>query len=244
MSVVIVVCLGAASLLQAQQPPVHYWHQGIMPPGAIGSRQLQRGGPLPGYFQPVDIKAPQGALVSLAVEGNFIQPRKTPLKVGMLIGQVYRLKVTNIPRNEGMEVFPTIEIIDRLYPPAGQQLRFAIPVQLTREELELALAGKFVTRVIYLEDPDYALPASESAEGQNWYEAGPGNDPLALADSLGRPVAILRLGGRLPADTQGPDARFLFGCPPLVDYNVSVEKPQAQAPLLAPSGVAPKEPRP
>ena len=57
-----------ACMLAAQQPPVHYLHQGIMPPGAIGSRQLQRGGPLPGFFQPVEIKAPPGALISLAVE--------------------------------------------------------------------------------------------------------------------------------------------------------------------------------
>jgi hypothetical protein len=215
-----------------------------MPPGAIGSRQLQRGGPLPGYFQPVDIKTPEGVLISLAVDGNFTQPRKTPLKAGMLIGQVYRLRVMNIPHREGLEIFPTIEVIDRLYPPAGQELRFAIPVQLTREEIEMALAGKFVTRVIYLEDPDYALPTSEGPQGQSWYQVGPGSDPLAMADSLGRPVAILRLGGRLPADTRVPDPRFLFGCPPLVDYSLSVDKSQAQAPLPAPPDVAPKEPRP
>jgi len=52
--------LGMAAMLSAQQPGVHYLHQGIMPPGAIGSRQLQRGGPLPGYFQPVEIKARPG----------------------------------------------------------------------------------------------------------------------------------------------------------------------------------------
>ena len=48
----------------AQEGRVHYWHHGIMPPGAIGGRQLLRGGPLPGYFQPVEIKAPAGALIS------------------------------------------------------------------------------------------------------------------------------------------------------------------------------------
>jgi len=159
-----------------------------------------------------------------------------------------------------MEVFPTVEVVDRLYAPAGQELRFTIPVQLTQQDLALALSGKFVTRVIYLEDPDYALPTAEGPGGQNWYEAGPGKDPLAVADSLGRPVAILRLGGRIPDDNQGPDMDFLFGCPPMMNYENRSQAPSATAvptgvpaaapgkPALAPaapipSSVVPREPR-
>jgi hypothetical protein len=217
-AMVVLWCLAAAPALLAQEPPVHYLHQGVMPPGAIGSRQLQRGGPLPGFFQPVEIKAPPGALVSPAVKGRLDQLRKAPLRMGLLIGQVYRLRVTNIPLRPGREVFPTVEVIDRLYPPPGAGRRFAIPIELTRQDLELALEGKFVTRVIYLEDPRRALPMQEIPDTQNWFEAGPGRDPLAMADELGRPVAILRLGARLPDDAQGPDISFLFGCPPFVDH--------------------------
>ena len=115
-AVVWFACLAPATL-RAQQPDVHYWHQGIMPPGAIGSRQLQRGGPLPGFFQPVEIKAPQGASISLAGDGQFGPPQAAPCRVGMLIGSVYRLRVTDIPLpqgGEGLEVFPSIEVIDRL----------------------------------------------------------------------------------------------------------------------------------
>jgi hypothetical protein len=221
-AMVVLWCLAAASALLAQEPRVHYLHQGVMPPGAIGSRQLQRGGPLPGYFQPVEIKAPAGALVSLAVAGQFDEPQKVPLRVGLLIGQVYRLRVISIRLREGLEVFPTIEVIDRLYPPPRGQRRFAIPVELSQEDLELALQGKFVTRVVYLEDPSRALPVQENAQVQNWFEAGPGRDPLAMADQLGRPVAILRLGGRLPEEADGPEMDFLFGCPPFVKYRPRV----------------------
>ncbi len=211
-------CLGTAAVLLAQEPPVHYLHQGVMPPGAIGRRQLQRGGPLPGYFQPVEIKAPKGALVSLAEAGRLDQAQKAPLRAGLLIGQVYRLRVMSIALHPGLEVFPSVEIIDRLYPPPQGQGRFAIPIELTQEDLELALEGKFVTRVIYLENPRRALPARLDSAGENWFEAGPGRDPLALADTLGRPVAILRLGGRMPDDVDGPEMSFLFGCPPWVKY--------------------------
>lgn len=213
--------LGAAAMLHAQQPNVHFLHHGIMPPGAIGSQRLQRGGPLSGFYQPVEIKAPSGVLISLAVENQFDQPVRAPRKAGMLIGAVYRLKVTNIPMAEGMEVFPTIEVIDRIYAPLGQEVRFAIPVELTEADLKLAMSGKFVTRVIYLEDPRHATPSQGGLPGQNWFEAAPGQDPLVVADGLGRPVAILRMGARLP--DQGMDAHFFFGSPPLINIAANPE---------------------
>ena len=215
--VVVLVVWGAPAGLFAQAPGVHYLHQGVMPPGAIGSRQLLRGGALPGYFQPVEIKAPAGALVSLAATGQFDAAEKAPLTVGMLIGSVYRLRVTNIPQYAGMEVFPTVEVIDRLNAPPGRAPKFPIPIELSLADLRLAMEGKFVTRVIYLEDPRTALPVAEDPKGQSWFEAGPGHDPLAMADSLGRPVAIIRLGARLPSGP-GLDDQFLFGCPPFVKY--------------------------
>ena len=180
---------------------------------------------MPGFFQPVEIKAPPGALVSLASAGRFDRPQRTPLRAGLLIGQVYRLRVIKIPRNPGIEVFPTIEVIDRLYSPQGQQWRFAIPVELTQEDLELARSGKFVTRVIYLEDPRTATPVADDMQRQNWYEVGPGGDPLVAADALGRPVAILRLGVRMPDADEGPDMRFLFGCPPFATDPLAAAAP-------------------
>ena len=216
----IVVFLSLATgPLAAQQPAeVHYWHQGVMPPGAIGSLRLERGGSVAGFFQPVEIKAPAGVAISLVEGGGFGEPMPAPVLAGMLIGPVYRLRVANLPLHPGAEVFPTIEVIDRLYAPRGQETRFPIEIELTQEEMEMALEGKFVTRVIYLEDPDKALPVRQDPNHQAWFEAGPGRDPLAMADELGRPVAILRLGGRVPENGAAPSAAFLFGCPPIIKY--------------------------
>jgi hypothetical protein len=220
--------LATAGALFAQSPPVHYLHHGAMPPGAIGGQQLQRGGPLPGFFQPVEIKAPPGALVSLAVDQRFDEAQPAPRKAGLLIGAVYRLRVANFHMAEGQEVFPTIEIIDRLYAPVGQERRFAIPIAITDEDLKLALDGKFVTRVIYLEDPHQALPARDP-QSENWFEAERGQDPLAIADGLGRPVAILRLGARLPAQGEEQAAGFFYGSPPFVAL-----KPESKSPPSRP----------
>jgi hypothetical protein len=197
---------------------VHYRHDIEMPPGAIGQGQLLRGGPRPGYFQPVEVRAPEGAAASFAVESNFGRPESDTIVGGMLIGQVYRLRVTQIPQNEGLEVYPTIEVIDRLYPPAGQKARFPIPIELTLEELELALDGRMVTRVIYLEDPDRALPRPEHGRRVRYFDVSADRDPLEVADELGRPVAILRMGSRAPVDIAQPSNGFLFGCPPIEFY--------------------------
>lgn len=170
-----------------------------------------------GYFQPVEIRAPDGALILTAVEGAFDKPRTAPLVVGMQLGAVYRLQVTQIPNHPGLEVYPTVEVIDRLFPPPGEVWRFPIPIDLTQIELEMALEGKFVTRVIYLEDPERAIPVATDQGRQSWFEAAPGENPLEVADQLGRPMAILRMGGRVP-DEKGPDRQFLFGSPPLLPY--------------------------
>jgi hypothetical protein len=188
---------------------------------------------LSGYFQPVEIRAPEGVLISTAEAGAFQTPRPSPVPLGMQVGTVYRLRVTHIPNRPGAEVYPTIEIIDRLYPPPGEALRFPIPIVLTQTELNLALEGNFVTRVIYLEDAERAFPHKQPPGEQFWFEAPEGDNPLEVADRLGRPVAILRMGGRVPG-AAGPSPRFLFGSPPVRHFrggnqavNDTGQKPQA-----------------
>ncbi len=204
----------------AAEPKAHFTHQGAMPPGAIGRHRLARGGPVPGYFQPVEIQAPQGVSISLAEGGAFADSVQAPLHAGMLIGAVYRLRLTDLPNDPGTELFPTVEVIDRLYPPAGAECRFPIVIAITREDLQLAREGKLVTRVIYLENPCTALPANEPVEGGLWFDVGPGDDPLVAADTFGRPVAILRLGGRVPGASAGANPRFFFGSPPVVRFEL------------------------
>ena len=236
--------LSATAVAFAQGPGVHYLHHGNMPPGAIGQGQLLRGGPVVGYYQPVEIKAPAGALISLAVADQFTEARRAPVRAGFLLAQVYRLRVTNVPQNDGAEVFPTIEVVDRLYPPPGQERRFPIIVELTREDLELAISGKFVTRIVYVEDPKMALPARLGGKPQNWYDVGPGRDPLAAADALGRPVAIVRMGARLPVADGTIEPQFFFGSPPFCEYPAEVKvlsRPPVREPQAAPPSEQPAE---
>jgi hypothetical protein len=218
----VLLCLVSALSVQGQGGPVHWLHAGVMPPGAIGRQRLIGGGPLSGYIQPVEIRVPTGAQVAAAAESGFGTGRKDQILVGLQVGTLYRLQVTQVPEHPGLEVFPTVEIIDRLYPPNGQALRFPIPIELTLEELKLAADGHFVTRVIYLENPQAALPVADQEHHQRWIEARSGEDPLIMADHLGRPMAILRLGGRLPVDGHS-DLAFLYGAPPVLQYGGKIE---------------------
>ncbi|HEY2760992.1 MAG TPA: hypothetical protein VGI75_09615, partial [Pirellulales bacterium] len=140
------------------------------------------------------------------------------LTAAMLIGPVYRLRVTNIPRHEGSEVYPSIEVINRLYPPIGEELRFPIPIELNQDDLEAAIAGKFVTRIVYVENPRNAYARVEDPKHQLTIEVSPKDDPLVTADRLGRPMAIVRIGGRTPGDVANPDAEFMYCSPPLIRF--------------------------
>jgi hypothetical protein len=190
-----------------------------MPPGAIGRQRLLRGGPLSGYCQPVLIRAPQGARIAPAAGSGFAEGSPDQLLAGLAIGPVYRFRVTEIPGHPGVEVFPTVEMIDRLYPPPGQSLRFPVPIDLTQQELEMAADGRFITRVIYIEDPQLAIPIAEKTPSETrWIDVRPGEDPLVTADSLGRPIAILRIGSRVP-EPNGVEPSFVYGAPQLMVYD-------------------------
>ena len=78
-----------------------------------------------------------------------------------------------------------------------------------------AARGEMVMRVIYLEDSEVAEPVDTSGKPQRVIDVGPQQNALRTADQLGRPVAILRMGSRVPNVTQGQDwLEFLYHCPP------------------------------
>lgn len=195
-------------------PKVTYLQNSDSAPGVVGAGRLVRGGPVLGFFQPVEVAGPEKLEVALAQAGQFLQPLPAPVKVGMLVGSVYRLRVTNIPLRPGEELYPTIEVLDRLYSPRGREHRFPIPIVLEQEDLWRALDGGMVTRVIYLEDSQAASPTADLPGEQRVTDVVATDNALQVADQLGRPMAILRIGSRVPADLQGDLSGFLYNSPP------------------------------
>jgi len=188
-----------------RKPAAQYMFSHQSPPGTVGQMRLQRGGPVVGYYQPVQISGPKGVLISMADQGDWTDPVDGPLFAGMQLGVPYRLKLANLPEHfRNLECYPTIEVIDRTYAPVGLERRFPIPIVFDEDDLRLATEGMLVTRVVYIEDPKQALPGAQQPGEQLWHDAGPKANALEVADGLGRPVAIVRLGPRTPGESAGP----------------------------------------
>lgn len=219
-------CSSAEAQSRRALPSAHYFLNSSSAPGVVGGAQVARGVPGVGTFQAVSLDGPSGLKIGLAQDGQLLEPINAPVVTGMLVGATYRFRVTNIPFQPGQELYPTIEIIDKVFTPAGREHRFPIPVVLTDDDLRLALNGALVTRVIYLEDAEIAEPTAVPVGTQTVFEVPPTDNALQVADRLGRPVAILRIGSRVPNSLQGDLSGFLFGSPPWVPLPPVPERQQ------------------
>jgi uncharacterized repeat protein (TIGR01451 family) len=75
-------------------------------------------------------------------------------------------------------------------------LRHPVKIVLTTDDIDDASQGHLVTKLIYLEDPDTALPYRQTHLHQATLDIGLGQRPFSVAERLGRPIAIVRLGSR------------------------------------------------
>jgi hypothetical protein len=175
---------------------------GIAPGMAMGG-----GYGMPGGCPPMGMSAGATSQIAfLGVEGGEISwdisgqqmfdstPLVMPGRQNFPQGAIYRLKLTNLPGREGVELYPTLEIAP-VTPRTDAYLAHApIPVQFTDEDLDQVLSGNFVTKVIYLPDPEFQELALSGVETLVSTRLDPGVDPIAEADRRGAILAILRIG--------------------------------------------------
>ncbi len=208
------MCL-LASIAHAVEPldmsGRHPLYHKSLPPGAIWQSPhavtMQQAA-----FQPVAFSGPEGVRFALPENGTFNEG-ESQLMAGLMVGAVYRFRVTGIPDSVGAELYPTIELIGRTYPPPGLETKYPIPINMSKTDLEQALSGNLVTRVIYLEDPQSAMPLAMKRTESRPVDIPIDQDALATADSLGRPIAILRIGSKAPPRNPVLEPTFYFGFP-------------------------------
>ncbi|HBE71003.1 MAG TPA: hypothetical protein DDW52_22890 [Planctomycetaceae bacterium] len=222
------VCSDVALAQGPSQLPrnVNYLLSADQPPGYVASAQVARQIPGVGTYQAVAISGPPGLKVALARDGMLLENLEAPVTTGMLVGATYRFRVANIPYRPGAELYPTIEIIGKVHTPTGREHRFPIPVVLTNEDIELALGGALVTRVIYVEDGEIATPMAVPAGEQLLHDVAPEDNALQTADQYGKPVAILRIGSILPSSNLADMPRFLMGSPPWIPLITAPDREQ------------------
>lgn len=124
------------------------------------------------------------------------EPLVVPARQNFPQGGLYRIKLTNIAGREGVELYPTVELA-YANPRTGAYLAHnSVPIQFTEEDFDQVLTGNFVTKVIYLPDPDFQGPALAGIDTLVSTRLDPGIDPIVEADRRGSILAIIRLGDK------------------------------------------------
>ncbi len=196
----------------------------VSPPGtAVTVEEPAEAAPgFPADVQVVRFQGPEGVKVEVLDPAPEAVPQgdgKGLLTAGMKVGSAYRLRVTNIPERPGVELFPVIEIVGHLHRPAKVDPgKFPVRVVFDLEDLyDAADRARLITRVIYLEDPDQAVPVKLDKDDPPSVTLNPAEEPLKVAAALGRVVAIMRIGLRKPVvEEMGLPAGDGFargGCP-------------------------------
>ena len=111
-------------------------------------------------------------------------------------GAIYRLRLTNIPGRPGVQLYPTLEVAPVTPRTDAYLAHSPIPVQFTEEDFDQVLSGNFVTKVIYLPDPEFQELALAGVETLVSTRLDPGVDPIAEADRRGSILAIVRMGNK------------------------------------------------
>jgi uncharacterized repeat protein (TIGR01451 family) len=122
-----------------------------------------------------------------------------PVVVGMRPGYAYRVGLDGITDHPDLNIFPTLEIRGSLHlSPKLTAAAFPATVHLTENDLAAVAAGSLVTKVIYLENPDRAIPKA-TRPGEILEEDVPRTtDLLEAARDRGRVMVLVHLGERVP----------------------------------------------
>ena len=167
-------------------------------PGAIGTDRRPQFGPRPDEVslahQPVELSGPEGLELSIETDAGWSAPQPLPVRVGLMPGRAYRLKLTSLPGQPAEVLYPSLRVLAPLAAPAGQRWRFPIEMVIDRDDLDEATAGNHVQRVVYLSHE----PEATDVVASRWFDVRPGDDPIDVAQTLGAPVAEMRIGNRLP----------------------------------------------
>lgn len=197
-------------------------------PGVLMASSARGGGPAGGMAA----YGPFGAVKLQAVQVLFDRPESMQVSwdvssVGMydsapLIvpgrqnfrqGGVYRLKVTGIEGRPSLTLYPTLEIGVASPRTSAYLAHAAIPIQFTEEDFDQVAAANFVTKVIYVPDPEYQELALAGVDTLVSTRLDPGVDPIVEADRRGAILAILRIGNK-DLEAAGMDQALAAGALP------------------------------
>jgi hypothetical protein len=167
--------------------------------------------PSPNLTSQISFVGPEGTSVSwdVSAPGAFdSEPLTCPGRCCFPQNNIYRLKLSKIPGRPGVELYPTLEVAPVMPRTEAYLAHSAIPVQFSPEDFDQVLSGNFVTKVIYLPDPEFQELALAGVDTLVSTRLDPGVDPVIEADRRGAILAIVRLGNK---DLQVPGSHGVEG---------------------------------
>lgn len=198
-----------------------------MPPG-MGGQQQQA----PQMVRRTQVRfvGPAGGKIGWQVATGQVDAQGRPLlmpaqldlpgRFNFIPASIYRVKLSNIPGRPGLELYPTLEIVPANAKTDAFLAHNYVPVEFTDEDFDQVTAGNFITKVVYLPDPQFQSNAAGGAEELSSTRLDPGIDPVAEACKRGHILMVVRLGGidleaRNTPPLEGPAPGGQGGmCPP------------------------------
>jgi hypothetical protein len=204
----LLIALQAGASIAAAEVPASKRHfpVDVRRPGMAAQWNLAIDPTRQGQMQVCEVAMPNGGTAELYQPSGTLSPLTGVNRALLQVGGTYRFKVSGLPDLPGVEVYPTVELIDHLHAPPGSEQEFPVPLEITAADVLAASQSRMVTKVIYLEQPDLALPVPQEA-GLHTTDFSASANLMQVADERGRPVAIVRIGGRVP-DARNPDPAF------------------------------------
>jgi hypothetical protein len=172
-----------------------------VPGGGPGCAPGGAGGASQGAMRSqVRFVGPAGAHLGWYVSADFGATMSShqldlPGRFNFLQASIYRLKLSNINGRPGLELYPTIEVLPSNAKTDAFLAHNYIPVEFTEEDFDQVTAGNYITKVIYLPDPQLHGSGTGGPEELTSTRLDPGVDPIAEAQRRGHILLIVRIGG-------------------------------------------------
>jgi hypothetical protein len=148
----------------------------------------------------IDFNGPESLIIyyDAKVPGAFdSEPLVCPATLEVAQGNVYRLKLSNIPGRPGRELYPTLEVAPTNPKTFAYLVSCSIPISFTDNDFDQALTGNLITKVIYLPNREFQSLATAGMAGAIVNtDLEPGVDPITEAQNRGSILAIIRMGNK------------------------------------------------
>lgn len=143
----------------------------------------------------VKFLGPEGMHIGWQANGGYADNQlQSPSRYNFPQAFSYRLKLTNIPGRDALVLYPTLQVYPTHPRTEAYLSHNSVPLQLTDEDLDQVQTNNFVTKVIYLPDPQNQELAIAGVETLVSTRLDPGVDPIVEADRRGTIMLVLRVG--------------------------------------------------